>query len=87
MKLNIEKAVETYYSKFELSSKDIMDLLECSRTSAAALKKTAYKQQIEDGRKTFFASNVNTESAYKSWGLDIGEIEKKYRKLKSLQNQ
>ena len=81
--LNIEKAIEFYYSKLELTTKDIAALFSCSEPAALVRKKVVMAESVKrDPRPLVFeAKNVNTEFAFEQWGLDIKEMEEKYKKL------
>jgi hypothetical protein len=84
--LNIESAIEAFYSRNELSSADIMNIFGCSRTKAESLKKEVRQEvaKIEDKTQrpiVFSAANVNTDFAFTVWGLDIASLEERFRKL------
>jgi hypothetical protein len=83
---NIEAALEMYYSQNELNSSDIMRIFGCSRSKAESLKKEVRIEvaKIEDKSKRpiiFSPASVNTEFSFVVWGLDIAELENKYKKL------
>lgn len=80
----VETAIELYYAKTEIGSQDIKRLFDVSDGKASALKKQAREAMREKGVITIFPTNVNTKAAYEAWGLDIAELERKYRKLASL---
>lgn len=82
---NIETAVKIYYTYPELGTEEVVRLFGCSTSSATRLKKQARNQQMIEGVTSFSSSNVNTKIAYKVWGLDIAEMERRmlrYRKIK-----
>lgn len=82
---NVETAVLTYYAKVSLSNRDIKDLFgNISSSTVYKLKLKAKAQQEEDERMSYNSSTVNTESAYKAWGLDIDELERRLTKLRKL---
>ncbi len=83
MKFNIAMAIEIYYSQNDLSNKDIMQIFGCSSSHASCLKKRVHQRMAEEDVRpvVFDASNVNAEYAFKVWGLDIDELERKYQKL------
>ncbi len=82
---NVETAVLTYYAKVSLSNKDIKDLFgNISSSTVYKLKLKAKAQQEEDERMSYNSSTVDTESAYKAWGLDIDELERRLTKLRKL---
>lgn len=81
---NIGKAVEMYYSKIELSTKDIIELFECSKSSANKLKQMAIDLMVAEGKIPFNKANVLTSIAYRAWSIDIVDLEKRYIKLKKM---
>lgn len=80
-------AIELFYSRTELSTGDIRELFKSasdvriSGERALKLKEMAREKQIEDGVPIYDAQRVNTEVAYKVWGIDIHKLEKAYKKL------
>lgn len=63
-----------------------MKLLFGNRSSAtiSRLKKVAKQEMILNDIPTFNANKVNTAIAYKVWGIDVVDLEKRYEKLKKL---
>lgn len=83
---SIETAVKLYYSRLSLSNKDIVVLFgKLGKATIARLKELAREQMRADEVKAWNALNVNTASAYKAWGLDITELERRNEKLKQLE--
>lgn len=80
----VETAIELYYARTEIGTQDIKRLFDVSDSKASALKKAARKAMRDKDVITIFPMNVNTKAAYEAWGLDIGELERKYKKLVSL---
>ena len=82
---SLEKAINIYYRYNELSSKEIAELFrnKCY-TTIQKLKNKARAEAEAEGKPIFNAANVNTEAAYKAWGLDINDLETRYKKLKEL---
>ncbi len=80
---NIEAAIELYYSQNELSNRDIKTIFGCSDSYVQTLKHRVLRRMAEEQARpvVFEAKNVNCEYAFKVWGLDIDELEQKYRKL------
>lgn len=80
---DIEAAIELYYSQNELTNNDIMRIFCCSRSRVNTLKKMVNEQMAKENAHppVFEAKNVNCEYAFGVWGLDIEELEKKYKKL------
>lgn len=78
-------AIEIYYSRSELSNKDIERLFgHLSTATISRLKGKARQKMIEDNVPCWNASLVNTKVAYKTWGLAIEDLEQRYEKLKKL---
>ena len=82
---SVEKAVLMYYEKPLMKRKDIITLFGCSPSKASELKTEAMQQMEEDGIPVWNALAVDTETAYKAWGIDIGKLERQLVKLKKLQ--
>ncbi len=76
-------AVRMYYEKQMLSSKDILTLFGGKHGSATIqrLKNMAKDKMIEDNVCVWNAAMVDTETAFKAWGLDIANLERRYAKL------
>lgn len=81
---SIEKAIQIYYEKTMLFPKDIRAIFECGPTSAAKLRDIAAQRMEEDRVPVWNARAVDTESAYKAWGLDIRNLERRAEKLRRL---
>ncbi len=77
-------AVRMYYEKRMLSSKDILTLFGGKHSGATItrLKKMAEEKMICDNVCFWNARMVDTETAFKAWGLDIANMEHRYAKLK-----
>lgn len=85
---SVETAVNLFYSKPDLFNDDIRALFECvSDSTITRLKNKARAYMIENDMPSWNATAVNTEAAYKSWGLDIADLERRYKKLKQLNMQ
>ena len=83
---SLNSAIRLYYSRIELSSKDIKELFmgNISKPTITRLKKLAREQMIKDDITAWNATCVNTRTAFKAWGLDINDLESRYLKLKEL---
>lgn len=87
---NIETAVNIYYENIELDSSAIQNLFipqkgsGISTAKIAALKDMAREKMKEEGIPVYNGFRVNTEAAFKAWGLDIGDLEARYRKMQKL---
>ena len=85
--IDLEVAVELYYRCTELGSKEIGDIFRCKASKVYKLKLLAREQMTADGVKTWDARNVDTECAFKAWGLDIGSLERRLTHLRRIQNK
>ena len=81
---NFEQAIKIYYSLYELGTGDIKLLFGVGAERARRLKKHAKAYATENGVTEINASTVDTEAAFKSWGLDIKSIEARHQRLKKL---
>lgn len=82
--VSVEAALRIYYEKRELRIGDIMDLFDCSRTRATALRKRALEEQAASEEPLWDNRAVNTKCAFKSWGIDIRELEDALGRLRRL---
>lgn len=82
---SLETALKLYYERIELCNCDILELFgDLSTATVSRLKAKAREQMAADGVLSWSGFGVNTESAYRSWGIDIDNIESRYNKLKEL---
>lgn len=81
---DIWAALKTYYEKRELTVADIMELFGVGRSKAARLKQRALEEQRRDGRPLWNGRAVNTECAYRSWGIEVRELENRLGALRRL---
>lgn len=81
---DIGAALRTYYEKRELTISDIMELFGVGRSKAARLKQRALEEQRRDGRPLWNGRAVNTECAYRSWGIEVRELENRLGALRRL---
>lgn len=83
--VNIKKAVELYYSRLALSNKDIKDIFSVKSDSTVAQIKKEVMTFFADGDvNPVFGSRLKTHETYIAMGLDIKDLENRYRKLKKL---
>lgn len=77
---SVEKAIEVYNNRTILYSRDILELFPSIRsmTTAAKLKKLARAYAEEHGVVSYNDQAVDTDSAYKAWGLDIQSLRRRY---------
>lgn len=82
---DLKKAIEIYYKWIEIGNQQIMNLFgKMSRARLVRLKKLAQAKMIEGDIPCWNANCVNTKAAYAAWGLDINDLEDRYKKLKKL---
>lgn len=82
--VNIDTAVALYYSKTEITTRDICAIFGCCKTTGNLLKKQAREAQINEGVPSYNESAVNVETAFRAWGIDIKQLERaqKHPKLR-----
>lgn len=83
--VDVRRAVEIYYSRLDLSNADIKELFgKLSSSTIAKLRAKAEEQRREEGIAVWSSTRVNTVCAYKAWGLDITDLEKRVKALDKL---
>lgn len=83
-RIDFESALKIYYGTIEIDSRHIRQLFSCGANKAAELKKKALAHMGKLNKMPCISGCVNTEIAFEAWGIDIHDIEKKYKKLKTL---
>ncbi len=78
---SLEKAIEFYYSKPELTTEDVQALFDCSKTKACKLKKSAQQAMAKQNVTTFQTHAVDTKTAYTAWNINIEDYEQRKRML------
>lgn len=82
---DIETAIRIYYQYPEIDNNQMRELFgKISSSTAARYKKAVKEEQINRNVKTMCIDSVNTEVAYDVWGIDIVDLERRLKKLKSL---
>ena len=82
---DIDTAIVIYYRHHEIGTKEIIQLFsKHSKSTVSRLKKLAQKRMIEENIYIYGMYKVNTECAYKAWGLNIEDLEKRRGKLQKL---
>lgn len=81
---DIELAVRLYYDSIEIGSQEIKELYSCSSATAKRLKDIALAEMAKEGKRPCLRAHVNTRMAFKAWGIDIADFEKRLHKLRSL---
>lgn len=77
-------AIRLYYEKVELSVADIVELFGCTRPTARKLRLRGREEMEASGTPTWNEQNVNTECAFRAWGLDIEKMEHSLQRLRRL---
>lgn len=79
---DIKTAIDIYYSHITLGNKEIRRLFgKVGDLKVRGLKQAAMDEMLKQGLPVWDAYRVNTQTAYKTWGLDINDLEKRYAKL------
>ena len=82
---DIDTAIGIYYRYPEISSKEITQIFrKRSKATVSRLKKIAQKRMIEDNVYSYGMYKINTECAYRAWGIDVEDLEKRRNKLQKL---
>lgn len=82
---SLKTAVFLYHEKDELGNKEIRVLFgPLSNSKISELKKEVLKEMAIENKMNRQAHAVNTEIAYKVWGLDIEDMEKRLAKIQKL---
>lgn len=85
MDVNIPIAVRYYYEKISLSNSDIKEIF-CVTSDCSAIKKKRevieYFAGTDENPIHSLTNRLDTWRAYEAWGLDINDLEKRFKKLK-----
>lgn len=82
---SLKTAIELYYSRTELGNADIEELFgKHSTATVSRLKRKARQKMAELNIPSWNGNRVNTEAAFESWGLNITDLERRYKKLQEL---
>lgn len=82
---SIETAIKLYYENIEIGNQEIKELFgPMGSARVCKLKNLAKEKMLEENVPNWNALNVNTKTAYKSWGLDIDDLVNRHNKLKKL---
>lgn len=84
---SIAEAVAMYYQRIELSNRDIQTLFggKIGKSTVQKLKAKAREEMANNNTPVWNSMKVNTEDAFKAWGLDIDDLERRLKKLEKLQ--
>ena len=78
---DIPTAIRVYYEKHELTTSDIIELFGCCAATAKKMKDMARELMGERDVPNWNALAVNTDCAFEAWGLNINDLERRYKKL------
>lgn len=83
---NPEAALRIYYTYPEIGNEQLKELFGENTSSSTLTKyKTAVKEaQAKEGVVTNYVHKVNTKVAFRTFGIDVDEVEKRLTKLNSL---
>jgi len=81
--VSIETAIRLYLENIELGNAELRQLFgKKSTTIYSKLKKQVREYMTENNIKVYSEDRVQTEAAYKVWGIDIEKLERNYAKLR-----
>lgn len=82
---SIQVAYEMYLKNNTLSNAKVKELFNnVSDATIQRLKALARERMLKDNVPIMNARLVSTDTAYKAWGIDIVDVEKRYNKLVKL---
>lgn len=82
---DVGKALEIYYSKVRMDTDDISELFGgVSRSTVCKLKQQVRVKMLERGVPIWDSRHVDTKTAFETWGIDVEDLEKRFKKLRSL---
>lgn len=81
---DLETALQIYYTRNELSTADICTIFGCSSTTARRLKNRGREQMEREDTPMWNPNCVNTEAAFRSWGLDAEKLKRNLERLRKL---
>ena len=81
---DVENALRIYYDRLELSNKDIRELFPDvkSNTTITRLKHIARDLMVKESIFSLNPMYVNTQSAFRAWGIDPEDLEARLTKLR-----
>ena len=84
--LDIGAALEVYYSRMTLANADICRLFgrRLAGETLAKLRRLAREQMDAMGIIPTNPSAISTAAAYPAWGLDVAEMERRWRGLQRM---
>ena len=79
---SIDNALRIFYSYSEIGNREIASLFgRLSSATVSRLKRVAKNEMTEQGILSYGANKVNTNIAYKVWGINVSDLEKRRKKL------
>lgn len=81
---DLKTCLKIYYTCPELGSAEIKELFGVGNATATEMKKPVRRKQVEENVMVLDKNCVNTELAFKMWGIDIEDIERRVKKLEKL---
>jgi len=82
---SINTALKIYYENSEIGNKEIISLFgKLSSATLSKLKKIVKNKMIEDGMPSYSAYKINTKIAFDVWGINVDDLEERWRKLNKL---
>ena len=79
---DIHTAIEVYYRSSQIGNKELQELFGgMSSATMVRLKKLVLDRMNEKGVMQYSPHTVNTNIAFEVFGLDIADLEKRYKKL------
>ncbi len=81
---DLKNCLRIYYTYPEIGSAEIKELFGVADATATNMKRPVREQQIKDKVMVLDRHCVNTEVAFKVWGIDIDDIERRIKKLEEL---
>ena len=79
-----DAAIRLYYEQKELSLDDICRIFACCRSTAARLKRRGVEEMALSDTPAWNTRLVNTKCAFRSWGVNIEDLERGKRQLAKL---
>lgn len=79
--------LEIYCNSSVFGNSEIMRIFNCSESTAKRKKLQVLKAQKKAGVTVYSKHVVNPKLAYKVWGLDISDLERRSKKYVELKNR
>ena len=83
-RVRIRRALEIYCERDSIGNPEIKELFGCCDGTAIKLKRMARAVMEEEGVMPRSNSCVNTDCAFRAWGLDVETMERKVRRAERL---